>query len=105
MLKNHKLLDALIERNALKIKLAEIEKAIKETAEYLYQEAGEDSVLQVSGNKIECRCIRRIAPKYKELAFELVGEHPERLQELADSDRKRFINETISYQIHILNQE
>jgi hypothetical protein len=106
MLKNKKLLDALLEREALKAKLAEIDAAIKETAQYLVEEAKGDSVLDFDGGlSAECKCVRRIAPKYKELAFELAGNHPEAVQILADSDPKRFLKETVSYQIHLIEEK
>jgi hypothetical protein len=104
MLKNAKLLDALVERDALKAKLADIDNAIKETARYIYEEAKGDSILQIGDKKVECRCVRRIAPKYKELAFELVKGHEERLQELADSDRERFLCETVSCQLRLIGE-
>jgi hypothetical protein len=104
MLRNAKLLDALIERDALRAKLAEIDKAIKKTAQNIYKEAKGDSILQIGDKKVECRCVRRIAPKYKEMVFELVKGHEERLQELADSDNKRFLCETVSYQLHLIEE-
>ena len=87
----------------LAAKVKEIDAALKPMVEAAAKKFDGTARRTTSGQDLFFEVVKRTAPKYKEICFELAD--PQKIAELVDSDDDKFVTHTTSFQAHFPKAE